>query len=90
MKFYSSLDEDHTANAGMADVAVLRKQAEIPVPKWKRVLRKVRFRPHSWPPESVPQGSKRLLDLGCGSGAKLFEFAVYSHCLPVSGGSVES
>lgn len=75
VKFYSSVDEDQTANAGRANVEVLRQQAERPVPKWKRALRKMRFRPHSWPLESVQHGSKRLLDLGCGSGAKLFEFA---------------
>ena len=69
------MDEEQTANAGKANVEELRRQAKRPVPKWKRVLRKVRFRPHSWPLESVPSGSKRLLDLGCGSGAKLFEFA---------------
>ena len=75
VKFYSSVDENQTANAGRADVEELRQQAGKAVPKWKRLLRKVRFRPHSWPLKSVPEGSKRLLDLGCGSGAKLFEFA---------------
>jgi len=75
VKFYFSMDEDQTANAGKANAEALRRQVEKPVPMWKRVLRKIRFRPHSWPLESVPQGSKRLLDLGCGSGAKLFEFA---------------
>ena len=75
VKFYSSVDVDQTANAGQADVVDLRRQAGKPAPKWKQMLRKVRFRPHSWPLESVPQGSKRLLDLGCGSGTKLFEFA---------------
>ncbi len=75
VKFYSSMDEEQTANAGKANAEELRRQAERPVPKWKQVLRKIRFRPHSWPLESVQQGSKRLLDLGCGSGAKLFEFA---------------
>jgi len=75
VKFYSSLDEDRTANAGQADAEELRRLAEAPVPKWKRLLRKVRFRPHSRPLESVPEGTKRLLDIGCGSGAKLFEFA---------------
>lgn len=74
VKFYSSLDEQQTANAGVADVVELRRQAEKPVPKWKRILRKIRFRPHSWPLEPIPEGSKRLLDLGCGSGAKLVEF----------------
>jgi len=75
VKFYSSVDEDQTANAGRANAEELRRQIEKLVPMWKRVLRKIRFRPHSWPLESVPQGSKRFLDLGCGSGAKLFEFA---------------
>ena len=74
VKFYSSLDEGLTANAGQVDAAALHNQAERPVPKWKRLLQKVRFRPHCWPLESVPHGSKRLLDLGCGNGAKLFEF----------------
>ncbi len=75
VKFYCSIDEDQTANAGRADAEELRQLAEIPVPKWKQLLRKIRFRPHSWPIETMPEGSKRLLDLGCGSGAKLFEFA---------------
>ena len=74
VKFYSMLNPDITANAGQADVARLKQQAEKPVPKWKELLGKIRFRPHSWPLESVPQRSKRLLDLGCGNGAKLFEF----------------
>ncbi len=74
VKCYSSMDENQTANAGRADAAELRKRAERTVPKWKCFLREVRFRPHSWPLGSVPHGSKRLLDLGCGSGAKLFEF----------------
>lgn len=75
VKLYSTMDSDITANAGQANVARLRRQVERPVPRWKQFLRKIRFRPHSWPLESVPQGSKRLLDLGCGSGAKLWEFA---------------
>ena len=75
VRFYSSMDEDQTANAGRANTEELRRHAERPVSKWKQILRKIRFRPHSWPLEPVPQGSKKLLDLGCGSGAKLFEFA---------------
>lgn len=74
VKFYSSLDENQTANAGLINAEKLRRQVKKPVPKWKRLLQKVRFRPHSWPLESVPYGSKRLLDFGCGNGAKLFEF----------------
>jgi SAM-dependent methyltransferase len=75
VKYYSSLDNEQTANTGKRDAVELRRQVEIPVTKWKQVLRKFRFRPHSWPLESVQEGRKRLLDLGCGSGAKLFEFA---------------
>lgn len=75
IKFYSSLDKDQAANAGQVDVVELRRQAEKSVPKWKQILRKVRFRPHSYPLESVQRGSKRLLDIGCGNGAKLLEFA---------------
>ncbi len=75
VKFYSSMDKDQTANAGQADAGKLKRQAKKPVQKWKQVLRKVRFRAHSWPLEAVPEGSKKLLDLGCGNGAKLFEFA---------------
>ena len=33
------------------------------------------FRPHSWSLGAARKGSKRLLYFGCGSGAKLFEFA---------------
>lgn len=75
VKFYSSMDDNQTANAGQANANDLMRQIEIPVPNWKSLLRKMRFRPHAWPLEFVPYGSKRLLDLGCGSGAKLFEFA---------------
>lgn len=72
--FYSSLEKDHTSNSGKADADAIRLQADNPVHGLKKLLRKLRFRPHSWPLESIPKGSKRLLDLGCGSGAKLFEF----------------
>ncbi|MCD6228358.1 MAG: class I SAM-dependent methyltransferase [Candidatus Omnitrophica bacterium] len=75
VKLYSALDSDITANPGMIDIPALKAQLAKPIHKWKQFLRKVRFRPHSWPLESVPKGSKRLLDLGCGNGAKLVEFA---------------
>jgi 2-polyprenyl-3-methyl-5-hydroxy-6-metoxy-1,4-benzoquinol methylase len=75
VKFYYSLDKDLTTNSGMVDVEELNLKVEKIVPEWIRLLRKVRFRPHSWPLESVPPGSKRLLDFGCGSGAKVLEFA---------------
>ncbi|MBI5555461.1 MAG: methyltransferase domain-containing protein [Elusimicrobia bacterium] len=73
--FYSSADKDHTGNAGRSKAKELRRQAAVPVSGWKRLWRKVRFRPHSWPLERVPKGAKKLLDLGCGNGSKLFEFA---------------
>jgi 2-polyprenyl-3-methyl-5-hydroxy-6-metoxy-1,4-benzoquinol methylase len=75
VKFYSSMNGDHSTNSGKPDAVELRRQVKSPVTKWKQILRKFSFRPHSWPLESVPHGKKRLLDLGCGSGAKLFEFA---------------
>lgn len=75
MGFYSSVDKDHTGNAGRSDAEELRRQVKMPVPGWKRLLRKAFFRPHSWPLGRVPKENNRLLDLGCGSGAKLFEFA---------------
>lgn len=76
VRFYSSVDDGLTANSGLANAEEFRRKVEKPVPVWKQILRKIRFRPHSWPIESVPQGTKRLLDLGCGSGAKLFEFVL--------------
>lgn len=74
VKYYSSANEDHTGNAGRTDAKKLKRQADTPIPGWKRLLRKVRFRPHSWPFKRVPDGAKKLLDLGCGNGVKLFEF----------------
>jgi 2-polyprenyl-3-methyl-5-hydroxy-6-metoxy-1,4-benzoquinol methylase len=75
VKIYSSVDEDQTANSGRANAEELRRRPEMPVPRWKRILRKAHFRPHSWPLGAVRKGRKRQLDLGCGSGAKLFDFA---------------
>jgi len=75
IKFYSLLDSDITANAGRIDTAIVQKQLKRPVGKWKLLLRKVRFRPHSWPVEASVKGNNRLLDVGCGNGAKLYEFA---------------
>ena len=43
--------------------------------KLNETTKRMRFRPHSWPVEIVHNRSKRLLDIGCGSGAKLLEFA---------------
>ncbi len=58
---------------------MLKQQVEKPAPKWKELLRKLRFRPHSWPLASVSPKSKRLLDLGCGNGTKLFEFVQHGY-----------
>ena len=74
VSFYSSLEKGHTANTGRDNASTLKQQVDKPAQGWKRLLRKLRFRPHSWPLQSVPKGSKRFLDLGCGNGAKLFEF----------------
>lgn len=75
VKFYSSIDENQTANTGTVNAEELKQQAKTPVPQWKMFLRNLRFRPHSWPLESVAQNHCRLLDIGCGSGAKLLEFS---------------
>jgi len=75
VRFYSVSDSDITANAGKIDYEELKQQINTAIPVWKQLLRRVWFRPHSWPLETVAQGSKRLLDLGCGNGAKLYEFA---------------
>jgi SAM-dependent methyltransferase len=72
---YSLSSSDNTVNGTQVDVEKLIRQAQLPVPKWKQLLRKVRFRPHSWPLESISQGSKHFLDLGCSTGTKLIEFA---------------
>jgi len=74
LNYNSSIGKDSDTNTGKIDIVELRRQVEAAVPTWKKILRKVRFRPHSWPLQSVPEGSKRILDLGCGNGAKLFEF----------------
>ena len=73
VSFYSSQDVDQVVSAGNIDIPNICRKKTIPL--WKRLLRKFRFRPHSWPLDPVPQDSKRILDLGCGSGVKLIEFA---------------
>ena len=73
-KYYSLIDPETTANPGNINFDKLLKNINKTVPEWKKIVRKFRFRPHSWPLESVPKGSKRILDLGCGNGAKLVEF----------------
>lgn len=74
VNYYSSVENEHTPNGGNTDVEAIKQQADKPVQRWKKLLRRLRFRPHSWPLNSVPKGTARILDLGCGSGAKLFEF----------------
>lgn len=75
VKFYTLPSSDNTVNGTQADVGKLRQLAQKPTPKWKQLLRKVLFRPHSWPLESVSQGNKHFLDIGCSTGTKLIEFA---------------
>ena len=75
IKFYSSHLDGQIVNAALSDHQELWRPGKMQIPRWKNLLRKVRFRPHSWPTESVPQGSNRLLDVGCGTGVKLIEFA---------------
>ncbi|MDP8265653.1 MAG: class I SAM-dependent methyltransferase [Candidatus Aceula meridiana] len=75
VKCYSFMDENQPESIRHNGEKKLSQEVQKPVPGWKQILRKIYFRPHSWPLEIVPQGSKRLLDLGCGSGVKLFEFA---------------
>jgi len=75
VKLYSYLDQNQKINAGQINAAELREQTESSVPGWKKILRKIRFRPHSWPLEPVQQSGKSLLDLGCSNTAKLIEFA---------------
>jgi len=74
VKLYSILEDDITANTGNIDFDKLKYQVLKPISKWKKILRKIRFRPHSWPLETVSLNSKRLLDIGCGNGAKCWEF----------------
>jgi len=93
VKFYSSRNPLHTSNSGLVDAGKSLEHKRYVVPKWKQLLRKVRFRPHSWPLEQVAPNSKRLLDLGCGNGSKLIEFAERGYDVfgvDVSGDSVEA
>ncbi len=41
----------------------------------KNLLKRLLFRPHSWPQEPAQPPRHRLLDIGCGNGSKLGEFA---------------
>lgn len=75
VRLYSSIDGEQEANFGKADSEKLQSQTTRPLTAWRQIFRKVRYRPHSWPLEISLEDNKRLLDLGCGSGAKLNEFA---------------
>ena len=73
MSFYSSQNVDQVVNAGNIDIQNICRRKSLPL--WKQLLRKVRFRPHSWPLELVEPNTRRILDVGCGSGTKLIQFA---------------
>jgi SAM-dependent methyltransferase len=74
-RFYSTMESGVQANSGRLDVESAVAVASRHTPRWKSRLRRIRVRPHSWPLRSVPPGRERLLDLGCGNGIKLIEFA---------------
>lgn len=75
---YSSLDFNEKAAfdeiGKIYGVGVVKNRGAIYL-NLKQILSKLRFRPHSWPADIVSVKSKTLLDLGCGNGAKLLEFA---------------
>ena len=61
-KYYSLIDPETTANTGNIEFEKLLGTINKPIPEWKIILRKFRFRPNYWPLESVPQVSKGILD----------------------------
>jgi len=67
--FYSTIVPDCTANVRRNDSNV------VPPSLMKRILRRLLFRPHSWPLSRASEQRNRLLDLGCGTGTKLIEFS---------------
>jgi len=74
IKFYSTVHLHTEADAARQGAPHARNGALRPH-RWKSWLRRIRVRPHSWPSAPAPPEGKRLLDLGCGDGVKLIEFA---------------
>ncbi|HXN06924.1 MAG TPA: class I SAM-dependent methyltransferase [Nitrospiria bacterium] len=72
---YSSLDDAFSANSGRSNPQKLIEKVLLPVPLWRKYLKKIGFRSHSWPLDVVPKLSKRILDVGCGDGERLLEFS---------------
>ncbi len=70
--FYSAIDSKHT-NTGITNLEDIIERKNIPF--WKNFVRKFRFRPHSWPLAMADSKGRNILDIGCGCGAKLMEFA---------------
>lgn len=75
IRFYSTVDFRVDADSGRQGVTSAASAALRPGPRWKSWLRRIRVRPHAWPSEPAPPEGRRLLDLGCGNGIKLIEFA---------------
>ncbi|OGF34302.1 hypothetical protein A2482_00730 [Candidatus Falkowbacteria bacterium RIFOXYC2_FULL_48_21] len=67
--FYSTVNQGCTVNERTNNLD------NRPPSLIKKTLRRLRFRPHSWPLASANEQRNRLLDLGCGTGTKLLEFS---------------
>lgn len=72
LALYPSIN--HVGDPGVSGAAHRPGRRDDTIPSWNGALRKVRFRPHSWPLEPAPPRRARLLDVGCGNGDKLDEF----------------
>lgn len=73
VEYYSKING---ADSHHSETPAQKNRGPAPsVPSWKKLLRKIHFRPHSWPLSTAPSGRKNILDIGCGNGGKLGEFA---------------
>ena len=78
IRFYDSMHNE--SNLTRTEIKSItnrkRKNAGVVIKdKLRDLVRKYRFRPHSWPLEPIPKSSMSMLDIGCGNGEKLIEFA---------------